>query len=142
MYSATQLRDMSFLADVISFDATELEEVETVVKHVGYVVDTAPDKEMALVIPGLYISSGDGAANKDEFVKHNIKYVVNLASTVVEDYFPKLATYKSFEALDLPDYDLTNLFNECIKFIAVALSENNDSDKAKNTGCLVHCNAG
>lgn len=77
--------------------------------------------------------SQDVAADKDLLVSHGITHVVN-AATFIPNYHEPDLVYKRFEILDLPDSDLSPLFEPCCDFI----------DEALNSGgsVLVHCNAG
>ncbi|CAH1788616.1 unnamed protein product [Owenia fusiformis] len=99
----------------------------------GFVGDTKLDLQIAEVLPGLYLSSQDVAADVDILEQHDITHILNVAS-MIENWFPDDFKYLKIEILDIPESDISKHFPECFKFIDEALGS-----KGR---VLVHCNAG
>lgn len=115
---------MSFLKDLISFDKEKLDKMK----------GNGKDDKIHEILPGLYVSSYDGAENEDEIEKHKVKFIINLAPEIAKVRF-ETVTYKVIEAHDFIDYDLSQHFEECIEFIESA-------NPTLDNGLLVHCRAG
>ena len=99
----------------------------------GFVVDTKPDLRLTQILDRLIIGSQDVAHDLDLLNKHKITHILNVASGVV-NLFEGWFTYKTKEALDIPEYSILEIFDECCDFIYKTI---------KTGGCiLVHCNAG
>ncbi|XP_057320255.1 dual specificity protein phosphatase 19 [Microplitis mediator] len=100
------------------------------IKVTPFVVDNKPNLKIDLIIPGLFISSQDPVYNLDILESHGIKNILSLGINP-EVKFPDI-NYYYVDILDLPEFDLFKVLNECIKIIHENISEN----------ILVHCNAG
>ncbi|XP_054166274.1 uncharacterized protein DDB_G0280205-like [Oppia nitens] len=101
-------------------------------KGPGYVVDTKPDLQVGLIIPGLLIGSQDVAQDKTTLDNYEVTHILNLAYGV-DNAFEDDYNYKKLEILDLPETDITVYFDDCFEYI----------DEGRRYGnCLVHCNAG
>mmetsp|Transcript_22671 Transcript_22671/g.27774 ORF Transcript_22671/g.27774 Transcript_22671/m.27774 type:complete len:185 (-) Transcript_22671:725-1279(-) len=122
------------LKEVGKFKKEKLKATETKVSTLSFVVDLAPDEELAQIRDNLFVGSASGAGNIKEIEKYEITHVLNLAGGYIGDAFPEKLTYLTIDMLDLPDFDLLKCLDDCISFIAKAT-------EGKNR-CLVHCNAG
>ena len=71
-------RELSFAADLASFDRGALRPTATVVSELPFVEDTAPDAELALVAGSLYVGSQDAATNEAGLAAAGITHVVKL----------------------------------------------------------------
>jgi len=99
----------------------------------GYVVDTNPDLQVGNILPELYLSSVDVAAELTQIETLGITHVLNVASNKIE-YFADKLIYKHVRIMDLPQTHLTKYFPECFQFINDAISSGGR--------VLVHCMAG
>lgn len=98
----------------------------------GYVVDTKPDSQMALVLSGLYMGSQDAAEDTDILHKHSITHVLSLGVKPI--ILDETLTHMYVQLLDLPESNLISSLDQCFTFIDNAI---------QTGGCVfVHCNAG
>ncbi|CAE1232866.1 unnamed protein product [Acanthosepion pharaonis] len=98
----------------------------------GFVGDLRRDLQVGEIRPGLILGSQDVAQSLETLEKYSVTHVLNVA-TGVENLYPDKFTYKSIKLYDLPDSNITVVFDEAFKFI----------DEGRKSGCvLVHCNAG
>jgi len=108
----------------------------------GYVVDTTPDLTLSQVLPWLYLSSQDVAADIEILRSANITRILNVASGLDiqrETYTNENGEVVSIEErkvelLDIPEQSISEAICECIDFL-------NDC-KENDLHVLVHCNAG
>ncbi|KDR22355.1 dual specificity protein phosphatase 19 [Zootermopsis nevadensis] len=98
----------------------------------GYVVDTKPDFQMALVLPGLYMGSQDVIQDADLLQKHSVTHILSLGvKPIIMD---ETLTHMYIQLLDLPESNLVSNLDQCFAFIDSAI---------QTGGCVfVHCNAG
>lgn len=98
----------------------------------GYVVDTEPDLQMALVLPGLYMGSQDATQETDLLQRHSISHILSLGVRPI--LLDETLNHLYVELLDLPESNLISNLDQCFTFI----------DSAVQTGgCVfIHCNAG
>ncbi|XP_054285894.1 dual specificity protein phosphatase 19 [Macrosteles quadrilineatus] len=105
--------------------------LEKVDRGPGYVVDMKPDLQVAEVLPGLLMGSQDVAQDEELVKYHGITHILSVGVTV-KDIPGVRHTY--IEALDLPEFDMNIVFDECTRII---------NDEIKSKGVIyVHCNAG
>ncbi|XP_053592848.1 dual specificity protein phosphatase 19 [Microplitis demolitor] len=95
-----------------------------------FVIDNKPNLKIDLIIPGLFLSSQDPVYNLDILESHEIKNVLSLGINPEIKFLT--IKYHYVDILDLPEFDLFKVLNECIKVIHENIKEN----------ILVHCNAG
>lgn len=105
--------------------------VEKVGSSHGYVVDLKPDLQVASVIPGLYMGSQDVAQDKDLLRKHKITHIISVGVQVCQC---SEVIYSFIEALDLPEFDMRQVFQQSAQLI------NDIRDSGGSV--FVHCNAG
>ncbi|XP_066930986.1 uncharacterized protein [Clytia hemisphaerica] len=98
-----------------------------------FVVDDSPDENLRHVIDGLFISSQDASANLQELKENKITHILNVAIGC-QNHFKEHFTYKKLEILDIPEYDISKHFEECVGFIHEAITNGGQ--------VLCHCNAG
>jgi len=99
----------------------------------GYVVDTNPDLQVGIILPELFLSSVDVAAEITQIESLGITHILNVASNKIE-YYPGKLIYRHVRIMDLPQTYLTRYFPECFQFINEAISSGGR--------VLVHCMAG
>lgn len=85
--------------------------------------------------PRLYLSGEDVAKSLQTLKEHKITHILNLTTNVENLYEPRIV-YKRLRVNDTANQDMSECFNESIKFIDNALEEN------EQNFILVHCNAG
>lgn len=97
----------------------------------GFVVDTKPDLAVASVLPGLLMGSQDVTHNQSLLKQYEITHILSLGIEVPK--FPGYF-YTYIESLDLPEFCILNIFQNCFYVI----------NKVRNEGktIYVHCNAG
>lgn len=117
----------------------------------GFVVDTKPDLQVGLIVPGLMIgklidgdddnnnnnfffqpASQDVAQDRELLQTYNMTHILNLAPGV-ENMFEDDYNYKKLEILDVPETNIIDYVEECYDFIEEGMQRGN---------VLVHCNAG
>ena len=95
-------------------------------------VDTEPDLQIAEVIPrAIYLGSQDVAADIGLLQSRGITHILNMAPSVVDNFFPTNFEYATLDLLDAPDAELP--IDEILDFLL------KEKDGAR---IFVHCNAG
>ena len=95
-------------------------------------VDTEPDLQIAEVIPGaIFFGSQDVAADVQLLHSRGITHVLNMAPSIVDNFYPATFEYASLDLLDAPDAELP--IDEIVDFLS------REKDGAR---IFVHCNAG
>lgn len=98
----------------------------------GYVLDTKPDLQVAVILSGLILASQDVAQDLNILKSNKITHILNLAYGQ-PNHFPNHFIYKKINIRDDPEENIKLYFDECFHFIEEGL----------HSGCiLVHCNAG
>jgi atypical dual specificity phosphatase len=98
----------------------------------GYVVDTKPDLQVAVVLPGLYMGSQDVAQDNDILKKHSVTHILSVGTKAI--LLDETLCHMYIPVLDLPETNIISRLDECFAFI---------DDAVQNGGCVfVHCNAG
>ncbi|CAL4116430.1 unnamed protein product [Meganyctiphanes norvegica] len=99
----------------------------------GFVVDTKPDLRYSHILDKVVIGSQDVAHDLDILTKNKVTHILNVATGVI-NLFEGWFTYKKVEAYDNPEWQIIDIFEECVEFMNRAILSG---------GCvLVHCNAG
>ena len=99
----------------------------------GFVVDTKPDLRISKILDRLYVGSQDVAHDLDLLSANKITHILNVASGVVNLY-DGWFIYKTKEALDVPEFSLIEIFDECCEFMHNCINCGGN--------VLIHCNAG
>ncbi|XP_063972378.1 dual specificity protein phosphatase 19 [Diachasmimorpha longicaudata] len=96
----------------------------------SFVVDNKPDLQVARVAPGVFLSSQDPVFSLEILKENNIKSILSLG--IEPDVkFPSIS-YFFFEILDVPEFRIAEVLDNCLDVIRNCRKEN----------ILVHCNAG
>ncbi|GAM23686.1 hypothetical protein SAMD00019534_068610 [Acytostelium subglobosum LB1] len=108
----------------------------------GYIIDRSPDDKVYkcdLSTYGdkarLYIGSQDAAFNREELSHNSITMILNVGFGIQNAFTadPSI-TYLSVDILDDIDQNIVDCLPPCFKFLDEAIT--------RDTGVLVHCNAG
>lgn len=97
----------------------------------GFVVDTKPDLEPALVRPNLYVGSQD-STSPETLAKYQINNVLSIG--IEAPYKIPSVNYHFCELLDIPETDLAPVTSHTTQLIRNWLEDDRK--------VLVHCNAG
>ncbi|CAD6215823.1 GSCOCG00000639001-RA-CDS [Cotesia congregata] len=100
------------------------------IKVSPFIIDDKPNLNIDMIIPGLFLSSQDPVIDLDILNSHKIKHVLSLG--IDPDIKFHGINYYYVNILDLPEFDLLEVLNNCIEIIHKNINEN----------ILVHCNAG
>lgn len=97
----------------------------------GFIVDLKPDLQVAAVLQGLFMGSQDVTQDLNLLRTNKITDILSIGIKVdkLEGF-----CYHYFNALDLPEFNLLEVFDACFELI----------DRIINSGgsVYVHCNAG
>jgi protein-tyrosine phosphatase len=98
----------------------------------GYVVDTKPDFQVALVLPGLCTGSQDVTQDNNLLKKHSVTHILSLGTNPF--FVDETLSHMYIPMLDLPETNIISSLDRCFSFIDNAI---------QNGGCVfIHCNAG
>jgi predicted protein tyrosine phosphatase len=98
----------------------------------GYVVDTKPDFQVALVLPGLCMGSQDVTQDNDILKKHSVTHILSLGTKPI--LLDEALSHMYIPVLDLPETNIISSLDQCFTFIDNAI---------QSGGCVfIHCNAG
>uniref|UniRef100_A0A1B6C576 Dual specificity protein phosphatase 19 n=1 Tax=Clastoptera arizonana TaxID=38151 RepID=A0A1B6C576_9HEMI len=98
---------------------------------VGFVIDLKPDLQVTTVTPGLLMGSQDVTQDIKLLQINKVTDILSIGVQV--DTFDEF-NYHFFNALDLPEFNLIDVFENCCALI--------DRIKSKEGVVYVHCNAG
>lgn len=102
------------------------------IKGLPFVVDDKPDLQMAMIIPGLYLSSQDPVFSIEILQSQNIKHILSLGIEPMIKF--DNIKYHFNDILDIPEFNILPSLNVCLKLI--------DFNRKRKENILVHCNAG
>ena len=121
--------------------AVTLEQGDTVLsvddgqRSAGYVVDTEPDLQVAEILPWLFISSQDVAADLNILRDNNISHILNVGWGLdINRGNDSDITEKKVEILDDPGQNIDDALEDCFKYL--------EECRESGSNVLVHCNAG
>lgn len=88
---------------------------------------------MSKIVEKLYLGDWNDAQDLEGLQRRNISHILNSAFELY-NVFPRMFTYKSIKADDMPSYDMSPYFEEAADWIHNSLQV--------GTGVFVHCHMG